>query len=183
MTDQADLATEGEKTAAAGAAGKTESAEGGVFGRKGGRKKLIFFAAIALLGLGGGYLSGFLGGWNEHGEKRAEHAQGALVSPVAAHYLDLDEMMITIGGVGTNPHVLKMRLSLELKSPQDELRVKAIMPRILDNFHMFLRELRIEELQGSQGLYRVKEELMTRVNSAAYPTKVQDILFREMLVQ
>ena len=90
---------------------------------------------------------------------------------------------ITLGGVGRKSSFLKMRLSLELASPEDEIRVKAIMPRIIDNFQVFLRELRIEELQGSQGLYRVKEELLTRVNSAAHPTKVRDVLFREMLVQ
>ena len=92
-------------------------------------------------------------------------------------------MVITLGGVGRKSSFLKMRLSLELRSPDDEARIKAILPRIVDNFQVFLRELRIEELQGSQGLYRVKEELLARVNAAAHPTKVRDVLFREMLVQ
>lgn len=190
MTDKADPAAE-EEAEGEGAEG-AEGTEGGGQepGRKFGKKKLILFAAIGLvvlLGAGAGvYFSGLLGGADE--EQAAEgggKAGGGLSSdkPVTAHYLDLDEMVITLGGVGRKSSFLKMRLSLELGSAEDEPRIKAIMPRIVDNFQVFLRELRIEELQGSQGLYRVKEELLARVNSASHPTKVRDVLFREMLVQ
>ena len=92
-------------------------------------------------------------------------------------------MVVTLGGTGRKSSFLKMRLSLELESAVDEARIKSVMPRIVDNFQVFLRELRIEELQGSHGLYRVKEELLARVNAAAHPAKVRDVLFREMLVQ
>jgi flagellar FliL protein len=182
MTDEADPAQEEEPAVEAdgenpeGVDGEDSS------GKKPGKKKLIIIAAIAIVVLAGAgagvYFSGLLGGGEE--EVAAEDAE---VPPAAAHYLDLDEMVITLGGVGRKSSFLKMRLSLELSSPEDELRVKAIMPRIIDNFQVFLRELRIEELQGSQGLYRVKEELLARVNSATHPTKVRDVLFREMLVQ
>lgn len=159
-------------------------------GRKFDKKKLILIAAagvVVLIGAGAGvYFSGLLGGGKDAaqaGKAEEANAAAANAAPVAAHYLDLDEMVITLGGVGRKSSFLKMRLSLELQSPEDEARIKAIMPRIVDNFQVFLRELRIEELQGSQGLYRVKEELLARVNAAAYPTKVRDVLFREMLVQ
>jgi len=186
MTDQADAALEDEEAGAADEEGdSSDGAEGASSGKKFGKKKLILFAAIGLvvlLGAGAGiYFSGLLGG-GDH-EKGATAEGGENAPPVTAHYLDLDEMVITLGGVGRKSSFLKMRLSLELASPEDEIRIKAIMPRIIDNFQVFLRELRIEELQGSQGLYRVKEELLARVNAASYPTKVRDVLFREMLVQ
>jgi flagellar FliL protein len=57
------------------------------------------------------------------------------------------------------------------------------MPRIMDNFQVYLRELRIEDLKGSAGMYRLREELLVRVNAAAAPAKVRDVLFKEMLVQ
>ena len=57
------------------------------------------------------------------------------------------------------------------------------MPRIMDNFQVYLRELRIEDLKGSAGMYRLREELLTRVNAAAAPAKIQDVLFKEILVQ
>jgi len=43
--------------------------------------------------------------------------------------------------------------------------------------------LRVEELEGSQGLYRVKEEMLARVNQAAHPVKVKDVLIGDMLIQ
>jgi flagellar FliL protein len=188
MTDQADPAPEEEAAPAADSAegGASDGAEAESSGKAGGKKKLILFAAIGvvvLLGAGAGvYFSGLLGGGHDE-ETAAEEGEGEGGVPATAHYLDLDEMVITLGGVGRKSSFLKMRLSLELASPEDEIRIKAIMPRIIDNFQVFLRELRIEELQGSQGLYRVKEELLARVNAASHPTKVRDVLFREMLVQ
>ena len=32
-------------------------------------------------------------------------------------------------------------------------------------------------------MYRLREELLTRVNIAATPAKINDVLFKEMLVQ
>ena len=58
-----------------------------------------------------------------------------------------------------------------------------MMPRIVDNFQIYLRELRIEDLRGSDGIYRLREELLARVNAAVAPVKVTDVLFKEMLVQ
>ena len=57
------------------------------------------------------------------------------------------------------------------------------MPRIVDNFQVYLRELRVEDLRGSSGLYRLREELLQRVNAAAAPAKVTDVLFKELLIQ
>ena len=83
------------------------------------------------------------------------------------------------------PEAKRTSITLQplLEKKADEVRIKAVLPRIIDNFQVFLRGLRIEELQGSHGLYRVKEELLARVNAAAHPAKVKDVLFKEMLVQ
>jgi flagellar FliL protein len=70
-----------------------------------------------------------------------------------------------------------------LESEEDILRITEIMPRIIDNFQVYLRELRVEDLKGSAGMYRLREELLTRVSAAAHPIRVNDILFKEMLVQ
>lgn len=161
-----------------------EEEEGGRSG--GGLKKILLFVVLPVLLLGGGgagvYFSGLLDsvlGIEESGEASKEAAAPA----EPGIYYDLDEMLVTLASKGRKQSFLKMRISLELAAAEDELRIKAVMPRIIDNFQVFLRELRVEELQGSQGIYRVKEELLARVNAAAYPTKVRDVLFREMLVQ
>jgi flagellar protein FliL len=58
-----------------------------------------------------------------------------------------------------------------------------VLPRIIDNFQVYLRELRVEDLKGSGGMYRLREELLLRVNAAVAPAKINDVLFKEMLVQ
>ena len=53
----------------------------------------------------------------------------------------------------------------------------------LDHFQVFLRELRVDDLNGSAGIYRIKEELLRRVSIAVYPVEIRDVLFKEMLIQ
>ena len=188
MTDETGDALEATEAEAADAdedgAEPSEEESGQSGGKRG--KKLILFAAIGvvvLIGAGAGvYFSGLLGG-GASDQASGEKGEAAPPPPIVAHYLDLDDMVVTLGGTGRKSSFLKLRVSLELENAGDEARIKAVLPRIVDNFQVFLRELRIEELQGSHGLYRVKEELLARVNAAAHPTKVRDVLFREMLVQ
>jgi flagellar FliL protein len=57
------------------------------------------------------------------------------------------------------------------------------MARVLDAFQVYLRELRRSDLEGSAGIYRLREELQRRVNLAVYPASVENILFKEILIQ
>ncbi|MDY0241246.1 MAG: flagellar basal body-associated FliL family protein, partial [Rhodospirillaceae bacterium] len=84
---------------------------------------------------------------------------------------------------GRKQNFLKIRVSLELKNALDVSRIEQVIPRIIDNFQVYLRELRIEDLQGSAGMLRLREELLARVNAAVAPATVNDILFKEILVQ
>jgi len=160
-----------------------EEAGGGGFGGK----KLVLFVILPILLLGGAgagvYFSGLLDSF--FGEAPTEEVKEEQVKEEEkpGHYIDLDEMLVTLANKGRKQSFLKLRISLELGDPLEEARVLSVMPRIIDNFQVFLRELRVEELQGSQGIYRVKEELLARVNAAAHPVKVKDVLFREILVQ
>ena len=45
-------------------------------------------------------------------------------------------------------------------------QITPIMPRVMDAFQTYLRELRPSDLDGSAGLYRLKEELTRRVNAS-----------------
>lgn len=98
-------------------------------------------------------------------------------------YLDLEEVLVTLRSQDSNQRFLKLSISLELEKSSDENLIKTVMPRLIDSFQVFLRELRIEELEGSQGVYRVKEELLDRVNQIIKPAKVKDLLFRDLFVQ
>jgi flagellar FliL protein len=57
------------------------------------------------------------------------------------------------------------------------------MPRILDLFQTYLRDMRPDELRGSEGSYRLREELVGRAMVAAAPAQVRNVLFEEMIIQ
>ena len=151
----------------------------------GGKKKLlIIIGAVLLLLIGGGaavYFTGLLdpllGDSEETSEESVAGGDGAAV------FLDLDEMIVNLNTSGRRQTLLKIKVALELASQADLVKVQAVMPRVVDNFQTYLRELRVDDLSGSAGLYRLREELLTRVNAAVQPAKVNAILFKEMLIQ
>ena len=105
------------------------------------------------------------------------------VEKKATVFFDVPELLVNLNSTSTRSTFLKITVSLELEKPEDVTRIKEVMPRILDNFQVYLRELRLDDLRGSAGMYRLREELLARVNAAVAPVKVRDILFKEMLVQ
>ncbi|MGE4220251.1 MAG: flagellar basal body-associated FliL family protein [Alphaproteobacteria bacterium] len=175
-----------------------EDADDGGGGGAAPRKKMagktlvfILLGVIVLLGGGaaGAYFAGLLdpllGKHAAEGEAAAPEAPPKPEATAPGYFIDLDEMLVSLsGGSGrSKANFLKLRVSLEVEDKSYEVRIKDVMPRIKDNFQVFLREVRLEELEGSNGLFRVKEELLSRVNTAVYPAKVKAVLIREMLVQ
>ena len=61
--------------------------------------------------------------------------------------------------------------------------VTPLLPRVEDAFQVFVRELRASDLEGSAGVYRLREELLRRVNVALHPVRVDAVLFKEIVVQ
>jgi len=74
-------------------------------------------------------------------------------------------------------------VSLEIDDPLVQPEIEKVKPRIIDRFQVYLRELKADDISGSAGVYRLKEELLSRVNAAIEPHEVKDVLFREMLIQ
>jgi flagellar protein FliL len=149
------------------------------------RRKLFIIAGgvVMLLAAGAGlYFTGVIDKLIGHTKEVAELAAPA-PAPAPAVYYDLPDLLVNLNTTGRKPSFLKLSVSLELERAQDLPRLQAVMPRIIDNFQVYLRELRVEDLRGSSGIYRLREELLTRVNAATAPAKVVDVLFKEMLVQ
>jgi len=111
-----------------------------------------------------------------------EKAAPAAANTPAVMYA-LPEMLVNINTAGRTKNFLKIKVSLELSNEQDINRIENVLPRIVDNFQVYLRELRLEDLQGAAGVYRLREELLNRVNAAVRPAQVKDVLFQEMIVQ
>ena len=153
--------------------------------RKGG-KKIILFAALALLlliGIGAGlYFSGIaqvlLG-------KHEEVAKVEAPPPPKEQifYDGIPDMLVNLNTGGRKSNFLKIKVSLQIENKEDIPKLQLVQPRVIDTFQTYLRELRLEDLKGSAGLYRLREELLLRINAAVSPAKVDDVLFQEMLVQ
>ena len=164
-----------------------DDALGSAPGGGGGKKKLLLIIApLALLLIGGvaayglGLFGGIAGG--------AQPAEGEAPTEAAPEettgfFYELPPMLVNLSSTGRKTSFLKITVALEVGSEADVPEIEAAMPRIIDNFQVYLRELRVEDLRGSQGIYRLREELLRRVNAAALHTEVRDILFKEMLVQ
>jgi len=145
------------------------------------KKKLMIVAGAALaavLVIGGA--SAFLLGGKSSEEKESAASESAKGK---AAYYPLGDMIVNLSGEGKRPNYLKVKVTLELADEKDAAMIDMIKPRIVDNFQVYLRELRIEDLRGSAGMYRLREELLMRVTEAAQPIRVRDVLFQEMLVQ
>jgi flagellar FliL protein len=148
----------------------------------GGKKKLIMFGAagaVALTLLGGGGYFFLLR--TPHDAAAEEKAQPK--KPVG--FLEMREMTVNLApdSAQDRARFLKFKVSLEVKDPKLVAEIQPLMPRVEDSFQLFLRELRASDLEGSVGLYRLREELLRRVNIAVYPAKVDAVLFKEMIVQ
>jgi flagellar FliL protein len=148
-------------------------------------KRIVLFIVLPvllLLGAGAGvYFSGLLGGKTA---AEGEAASGAEAEPPApAVFYDLPDMLVNLNTSGKRTSFLKLKVSLELTKQTDVPILESVMPRVVDNFQVYLRELRADDLRGSAGLYRLREELLMRVRAAAKPAEVKDVLFKEMLIQ
>src|SRR5580704_12831675 len=148
------------------------------------KKLMIIIGAVVFLLLAAGGGAGFfmLRGHDAGTEKQQADA-AAESKKNAPVYFSLGDQLVNLSGEGKHPNFLKVKISLELADEKDLPLMEAIKPRIVDNFQVYLRELRIEDLRGSAGMYRLREELLMRVTEAAQPVRVRDVLFQEMLVQ
>jgi flagellar FliL protein len=141
--------------------------------------KLIIAAAGVLLILGGGGAAGFFL-FRHHGEE--VHAEAPPPKPPV--FVEVPDMLVNlVGAPGERVQYLKVKVVLEVKEEKQAEAIKPTMPRVADIFQTYLRELRASDLNGSAGLFRLKEELTRRVNAAVSPTQVSAVLFKEIVVQ
>ena len=163
-----------------------EGAEGAPAKRRLPIKKIVLLGVLPVLALAGVgavlTVSGLLGGGADEAGGEAMTVAGSRDAHQAVFY-DLPQMLVNLNGGGRQSSFLKIQVSLELGSAEAVPEVEAALPRIVDNFQVYLRELRPDELSGTKGLVRLKEELLVRVNRAVEPVTVYDILFKEILVQ
>ncbi|HEY1095661.1 MAG TPA: flagellar basal body-associated FliL family protein [Alphaproteobacteria bacterium] len=161
-------------------------------GKSSSKKKFIIIIAIPLLLLavaGGLYAGGMLPGMKHAAADKApkgeakEGEEDSAEESGPSHFYELPDMIVNLTGDNGKQRFLKLSITLELNKAADEKVVEAVLPRVMDHFQTYLRELRIDDLRGSAGIYRLRQELLDRVRSATNGLNIKDVLFEEVLVQ
>jgi flagellar FliL protein len=138
--------------------------------------KLIIIATAGVLVLGGGAAAFFMFSGGK------EKVAAAEVKPPA--FIDVPEVLVNLSSAGSDrTQYLKVKVVLEVPDASLTPQIETTMPRVMDAFQTYLRELRATDLDVSAGLYRLKEELTRRVNAAIAPSHINAVLFKEIVVQ
>jgi flagellar FliL protein len=138
---------------------------------------MVLGGLVAIGGIGGGAYYFLFDG-------KSEKAVAAnQVKP--AVFMDMPEVLVNLSNTGAaeRTQYLKVRVVLELPDQEMTGQIQPVMPRLMDTFQTYLRELRPTDLDGSAGLYRLKEELTRRVNAAIAPSRINAVLFKEIVIQ
>lgn len=146
------------------------------------KKLFIIIGGVMLLAAAGG------GGWfflKKPSPEQTAAAEAAAKAKAPVAFLDMKDMMIGMsnGGQQDRQSIMKIKVVLEIADAKAADQIKPLLPRVEDAFQVFMRELRPSDLEGSAGMFRLKEELLRRVNLTVYPAKVDAVLFKELLVQ
>lgn len=149
---------------------------------KGKKKLLMILLPVLLLGGGGGaaFFLGLIPGMG----KAPPAAEGAPTAPDRRPvFVTMPEITANLNAPGRRAAFIRVKSQIEVQGAADAAALQAAMPRVVDLFTTYLRELRPEDLRGSAGTHRLREELIARANVAAAPARVSDVLFTEILVQ
>ena len=141
--------------------------------------KMMIIAAAGLVVAGGGGFGAYKFFFSGHG-----HEKPAEAAAKPATFFDMPEVLVNLSNAGTErTQYLKVKVVLELADAALVQQIQPVLPRVMDTFQVFLREMRPSDLDGSAGIYRVREELTRRVNVAVAPNKITAVLFKEIVVQ
>jgi flagellar FliL protein len=136
---------------------------------------IAIVAAVVVLAGGGAAAFFLLSGPKPEASHAAEAETFTFNLPTMTVNLNNDD--------GSAAAFMKLTIALEVANEAVMEEIQPRMAKVVDAFQVYLRELRKSDLEGSAGIYRLKEELRRRVNIAIFPAQVDSILFKEILVQ
>lgn len=166
-------------------ADEADDGEGEDTGKKGGKKKLIIMivAGVLVLAIGGGAGAYFMGMFDAATPMTDGEPAEIVVPKIEYQYYDMPEMLINLQADSGQVRYLKLLVSVEYEAGIDATVVISAQTQIEDLFQTYLRELSPVELQGSMGVFRLREELLKRINLIIAPEKINSILFKKIVVQ
>lgn len=146
------------------------------------RKTLLIALSLVILSLFIVYFLLQLADFVKSGDVAEEKSKGGEERTVVS-YLDLSPMVVALlPSSNDRQNYLKLQITLQLKSDKDSKDIQEMFPVVLDTLQMFLKELRVIDLEGSGSSLYIKEELIKRINKITDPIVVDDVLIKEMLL-
>ncbi|AIL64688.1 Flagellar FliL protein [Rickettsiales bacterium Ac37b] len=143
------------------------------------KKKITIFISIAVLIISS--IGGFF--WYKSKENSVEPTPVAQKEVNENIFYKLDDIIVNLNTSDAQSRFLKIGITLQLNNKETVVKLDNSLPIIKDLIQSYLRELRPQDLNGSAGLYRIKDELLLRLNEIMLPNKIVDVLFRDILVQ
>ncbi len=153
------------------------------------KSKLPLILAVFVLLLAGagaglwftGIIPKMLGGDKKEAAAKAQAALAKENAPPVA--VDVPEIVTNLNAGPRKTSFVKIKIRIIVGSNDDAKAINDAMPQIQDLFQTYLREMRPEELRGSIGSYRLREEFIARISIAAAPAQVRDVLFTELFTE
>jgi flagellar FliL protein len=149
-------------------------------------KKLVLFILLPVLLLGGGGAAAYflLLKKDPAAEEQAAAAAEEHAADEPQVYVSLEKpLQVNLVGTGKRMPYLNLDLWLAVKNEEDAKHLEGVMPKVIDQFQVYLRSLRIDDIQGADGVQRMRDELLMRAKAAAKPIEVEDVLIKSMLAQ
>ena len=144
---------------------------------------LFLFAPVILVALGAGV-------WlNVQSQKSAVAALEYRKSSngVKAAYFSLPEFLVDLSpDANGRTAYLNIKVSIALDNSQANktaAHINSMKPVLTERLTFFLRELQPEDFEGSEGMRRVKKELLRRVNLLIGPAVADDVIIEELVIQ
>ncbi len=117
----------------------------------------------------------------EASEAGTDAKEGETKAPMVYH--TMPDFVANLNPGSGSPSFIKARITVEAPSEETIIRFQAVEPKIRDVINTYIRELRPSDLKGSAGVYRLRDELLMRINKAIAPDKINNVLFEELLIQ
>jgi flagellar FliL protein len=141
------------------------------------KKRVAIASVLAVLVLSGAGI--FISNLDQ-----GKEVQTTIISDKKAMFVPLEEITVNLrNGLENNPAWLRIKVSLEVNGKSNYDMVSQMTPKIVDVFQTYLKELRKSDLDGSFGIYKIKDEMMLRINTIIYPARIEAILFQEFIMQ
>lgn len=150
------------------------------------KKKLLFIIiGVLLVAIGGG---GFFAYTKLLAPKPAVSEEDANAETkkepveVEGEMFELEPFVVNLSDPKAK-RFLKIKVTMELDSPEAKVKAEKLVPKMRDMVIMMLTSLSFEEVMTPEGKIRIRDELLERFNLILRPERVRNIYFTDFVIQ